>query len=97
MASCRTRAEQLAAGDAFAAATDDRGRYWTWGDAGYGQSGTGESLDHLSPARSPILAGPTAVTAGRTYALAAKTDGPVWSTGQNASGPWPGCPGPRHE
>lgn len=78
---------QISAGLLYAVALRSDGTVWTWGSNSNGQLGTGETADQVClPTQVAGLGGITAVTAGRTYVLALKSDGTVWSWGDNRAG-----------
>jgi alpha-tubulin suppressor-like RCC1 family protein len=75
----------VSAGTTMTAAIKTDGTLWTWGSGGYGQLGTGNSSDRSSPV--------TVVGGGRNWCLvcagqgavgAIKTDGTLWTWGDNS-------------
>lgn len=86
-----------AGGSVLALAAD--GTVWAWGDNYYGQLGLGSNIDVETPVQIPGLSGITsldiaperldaatgAMIAG-AYTIAAKSDGSVWTWGDNSVG-----------
>lgn len=77
----------VSAGTTMTAAIKTDGTLWTWGSGGYGQLGTGTTADRSSPVT--VAGGGTnwcAVSAGQGVAAAIKTDGTLWTWGNNNCG-----------
>ena len=94
-----TAAHTFAAGDKHTVAiTKDRKEILIWGNNAHGQLGNGSTKDELSPIRVPMsnLTGQTdlagkpltweAVSAGHGYTIALRSDGKLYSWGQNNRG-----------
>jgi alpha-tubulin suppressor-like RCC1 family protein/Leucine-rich repeat (LRR) protein len=63
------------------------GTLWSWGYNLLGQIGNGTtSLTQTIPAQVTSLTGVAAIAAGTTHSLAAKSDGTLWSWGENNFG-----------
>ena len=63
------------------------GTLWTWGDNNCGQLGSGSTASRSSP--GSIIGGGTtwcAIAAGYSHVAAIKTDGTLWSWGDNSAG-----------
>ena len=72
-------------GNVLAIKTD--GTLWSWGRNGNGQLGLGNITEYSSPKQVGALTNWSKVaTKGNTFSLATKTDGTLWSWGQNDSG-----------
>ena len=76
----------LSSGHAIATKTD--GTLWAWGNGGYGKLGTGSTTNYSSPVTT--AGGGTTwryVYVGSSHSLAIKTDGTLWTWGNNSLGP----------
>src|SRR3989344_5412319 len=64
------------------------GELWAWGDNSQGQQGQNNAVatDRSSPAQVGALTSWAVLSAGGTNAAAVKTDGTLWTWGNNASG-----------
>jgi alpha-tubulin suppressor-like RCC1 family protein len=63
------------------------GTLWAWGDAtNYGQLGLGNTTDYSSPKQVGALTAWLKVSAGGNHSMAIKTDGTLWSWGNNQYG-----------
>ncbi len=63
------------------------GTLWVWGSSNYGQAGTNDNTDKLTPVTT--FAGGTnwkQVSGGTYHTAAIKTDGTLWTWGRNAYG-----------
>jgi alpha-tubulin suppressor-like RCC1 family protein len=80
---------QVASGSAFTLATKTDGTLWAWGYNGNGQLGLGDA-GALTKRSSPVQVGALTtwyqVAAGSAFTLATKTDGTLWSWGNNSNG-----------
>ncbi len=79
----------IAGGDSHTIALKSDGTVWTWGDNGYGQLGNASTTNSTAPVQVSQLSGLTSVTAiagGDTQTIALKTDGTVWTWGDNGQG-----------
>ena len=77
----------IAAGDYHTLATKTDGTLWSWGYNIRGQLGTGNTTNRSSPVQIGLLTSWLTVSAsgyGQSYSI--KTDGTIWSWGNNASG-----------
>jgi alpha-tubulin suppressor-like RCC1 family protein len=75
------------AGNDHAAAVKTDGTLWTWGFNGQGRLGDGTTTSRSSPVT--VAGGGTnwcAASAGNTHTAAVKTDGTLWTWGNNGSG-----------
>ena len=84
-----TAATAIAAGGSHSLALKSDGTVWAWGDNYSGQLGNGNSGSlsaNPTPAQVANLTGATAVAAGGSHSLAAKSDGTVWAWGDNTYG-----------
>jgi alpha-tubulin suppressor-like RCC1 family protein len=78
---------QIAAGTYHVLALKSDGTVWAWGDNLYGQIGNGTNgADVLSPVQVSGLTDVIKIDAGRFYSVAVKSDGTMWSWGQNLYG-----------
>jgi|GEM_PF-2417527 len=86
----------IAAGSQHTAALKSDGTVWGWGYNGYGQLGDGSEVtpDEYSttgsksttPVQASGLTGVTAIAAGGDHTAVLKSDGTVWSWGENSQG-----------
>ena len=80
---------KIAAGAATMAAIKTDGTLWTWGRNGVGQLGLGDTTTRSSPVQVGILTNWSTISAvtyaGSSYQsfIAVKTDGTMWSWGEN--------------
>ncbi|WP_051277325.1 PKD domain-containing protein [Marmoricola sp. URHB0036] len=84
-----TDAVAIAAGRDMSYAIRANGQLWGWGRNDEGQLGDGTTTRRLAPVRvgtSINFTGVKAITGGRDHAVAVKTDGSVWSWGENDYG-----------
>ena len=78
---------QVSAGTSFTAAIKTDGSLWLWGNNAYGQLGDNTVLRKSSPVQT-ITRGNNwkQVSCGDTHTVAVKTNGTLWSWGDNSSG-----------
>jgi alpha-tubulin suppressor-like RCC1 family protein len=78
----------ISSGDGFGLALESDGTVFTWGDNGYGQLGNGTMLASNLPVQVSGLTGVKSIAASSNsfHALAVKTDGSLWSWGDNHYG-----------
>ena len=78
----------VSAGDAYSMALASDGTVYTWGSNGKGRLGNGSAEDYSTePTRAKTGdAEITAISAGRTYAMALSKDGTVYTWGDNQRG-----------
>lgn len=77
----------VAAGFNHSLALDASGHVWSMGENSGGQLGRGDpSVDYVTPEPIPGLADVVAIAAGLNHSLALKSDGTVWSFGENFNG-----------
>jgi len=82
----------IAAGDNFCAAVKSDGTVWTWGVNASGQLGDGTTTTQKFAVQVKLTPGGAALTGvldiacGSTHTIALKTDGTVWSWGNNGNG-----------
>ena len=85
-----TNWSEIAAGVNFSLATKTDGTLWSWGDNGQGRLGLGNTTDRSSPVQVGALTDWSQVAAGGStttgYSLSIKTDGTLWSWGDNGIG-----------
>lgn len=79
---------EISAHDTYSLALSSDGDLYAWGSNQYGQLGNGTYIDSNVPVRVQAPAGVifTAISAGRTMALALDSDGNAYSWGSNYSG-----------
>ncbi len=76
----------VGAGDAFCAAIKTDGTLWTWGDnSPNGQLGLGDVIDRSSPVQVGSLTDWSNIEPGRDFSAPVKTDGTLWSWGENSA------------
>ena len=82
-----TNWSQVSAGGNFTLAIKTDGSLWAWGFNPYGNLGlnTG-TFSYFSPKQVGSLTNWLSVSAGNGHSLAIKTDGTLWSWGQNVTG-----------
>jgi alpha-tubulin suppressor-like RCC1 family protein len=77
----------IAGGRDHSLAIESNGTVWAWGWNQYGQVGNGTKGNTiLSPVQVSGLTGVTMVSAGADHSMARKSDGTVWTWGQNNDG-----------
>jgi alpha-tubulin suppressor-like RCC1 family protein len=77
----------VSAGNYYALATKTDGTLWSWGYNGIGQLGQGNLTNRSSPTQIGALTNWSKVSAGTAgTVLAVKTDGTLWSWGNNTYG-----------
>ena len=81
----------IAAGDNFSVAVKTDGTVWAWGDNSSGQIGIGSTQTQKYAVQVTLsggggLTGVKRVECGATHVIAVKTDGSVWSWGNNTNG-----------
>jgi alpha-tubulin suppressor-like RCC1 family protein len=77
----------IAAGTYHVLALKSDGTVWAWGDNEYGQIGNGTTItDQATPVQVSGLSGVIKIATGRFFSLALKSDGTVWTWGQNLYG-----------
>jgi alpha-tubulin suppressor-like RCC1 family protein len=82
-----TNWKQVAGGNSHIAAIKTDGTLWTWGNNSFGQLGDNTLNSRLTPVTT--FAGGTnwkQVAGGRYYTAAIKTDGTLWTWGDNSNG-----------
>ncbi|WP_404425983.1 fibronectin type III domain-containing protein [Nibricoccus sp. IMCC34717] len=80
---------QIAAGNSISFAIKSDGTVWSWGMNNLGQLGLGDKVERKVPAQIPTTGGFTSIVsvkATSSFALALKSDGTVWSWGNNTNG-----------
>jgi len=82
-----TNWQQSSNGRYFTSAIKNDGTLWSWGDNSYGQLGDNTRTNRSSPVQT-IAAGSnwSQVAVGLNHTLATKTDGTLWTWGNNAYG-----------
>jgi alpha-tubulin suppressor-like RCC1 family protein len=81
-----TNVVAIAAGENHSLALEDDGTVWAWGYNADGQIGDGTTTQRTSPVEVfevSDLTDVVAIGAGRTHSLAVKSDGTVWSWGDD--------------
>lgn len=83
-----TNWQSAAAADGdFTLATKRDGTLWAWGNNGHGQLGLGDIILRSSPVQVGILTNWSGTVAGGTrHSVALKTNGTLWSWGDNSGG-----------
>lgn len=77
----------IKAGTYHVLALKNDGTVWAWGDNEYGQIGIGTTVtDQTTPVQVSGLSGVIKIASGRFFSLALKSDGTVWTWGQNLYG-----------
>jgi alpha-tubulin suppressor-like RCC1 family protein len=77
----------VASGNVSSIATKTDGTLWAWGNNGNGQLGTSNTTAYSSPKQVGALTTWNYINTGwETSAMAIKTDGTLWSWGQNSIG-----------
>ena len=77
----------LSAGSAHVLALREDGTVWAWGSNVHGQLGVETSVQSRhTPAPVPGLTDVVAISAGREFSLALRSDGTVWAWGYNKTG-----------
>ncbi|WP_344925986.1 S8 family serine peptidase [Streptosporangium carneum] len=87
--SSQTGPQTVAAGDdhsLLVAGGTSLGQVWAWGDNSQGQLGNGSTTPKKVPVQVTGLTNVTAVSAGKGYSVALKSDGTVWAWGDNSQG-----------
>jgi len=82
-----TNWKQVSGGYSHTAAIKTDGTLWTWGENSYGQLGTNDGNQYITPVTT--FAGGTnwkQVACGREHTSAIKTDGTLWTWGFNSAG-----------
>jgi len=78
----------ISAGYRFTVATKTDGTLWSWGENTYGQ--LGQNTDYLSSRSSPVQVGALTtwsnIACGQYFTVATKTDGTLWTWGDNSQG-----------
>jgi hypothetical protein len=62
------------------------GNLWAWGWNFFGQLGTGDTTDRLTPTQIGTATNWATVTAGSLHTIAVRTDGTLWAWGWNGLG-----------
>ncbi len=78
----------VSAGGSHVVALKSDGTVWTWGENDFGQLGyvTSTPLSGMTPSQVGGLTGVVAVAAGARQSAALKSDGTVWTWGDNGNG-----------
>jgi alpha-tubulin suppressor-like RCC1 family protein len=77
----------IAGGRDHSLAIEANGTVWSWGWNQYGQVGDGtKGANRLTPVQVKNLTGVTMVSAGADHSMALRSDGTVWTWGQNTDG-----------
>jgi len=79
---------QIGAGNSFCASIKTNGTLWSWGAGSYGQLGQNISyaINRSSPVQIGALTDWARVSAGPNFCAAIKSDGTLWTWGNNSSG-----------
>jgi|688.fasta_scaffold70057_2 alpha-tubulin suppressor-like RCC1 family protein len=76
----------VSASDSYNMAVKTDGTMWAWGrNDSYGQLGLGNQTNRSSPTQIGALTNWLTVSAGYNHNMAVKTDGTMWSWGQNSA------------
>ena len=80
--------KEISVGQLHCIAIKTNGTLWTWGENGNGQLGLADNLfsDKSSPTQVGTATNWDKISAGRNFNLALKSDGTLWSWGQNDFG-----------
>ena len=82
-----TDVRAVAGGGTHTLALKNDGTVWAWGENSQGQLGSGEGFGTFATPRRVVgLTNVVAVSAGNRHSLALKSDGTVWSWGNNVHG-----------
>ena len=82
-----TNWKQVGCGGFHTACVKTDGTLWTWGDASTGQLGLGDGFtDMSSPVQVGTLTNWKQVAGGESHTACIKTDGTLWTWGENSSG-----------
>ncbi|MCC6937719.1 MAG: T9SS type A sorting domain-containing protein [Flavobacteriales bacterium] len=77
----------ISAGSQHSLALKSDGTVWSWGDDEFGQLGDDvASVDHATPVQVATLTDISEIAAGGLHCLALKSDGTVWSWGDDSVG-----------
>ncbi|WP_080835882.1 OmpL47-type beta-barrel domain-containing protein [Cohnella massiliensis] len=78
---------KISASYAHSLALSEDGMVWAWGDNTYGEVGDGTAVQQRTkPVRAAHATGMTDIVAAEFYSFAIKSDGSIWSWGNNAYG-----------
>ena len=82
---------EVACGNYFNMALKSDGSVWAWGQNTAGELGNGTTTDDQTPAKVEVssgvyLSGITAISSSGFYGMALKSDGTVWTWGNNDNG-----------
>jgi alpha-tubulin suppressor-like RCC1 family protein len=77
---------RISAGPDFTLALASNGMLYAWGGNTYGQLGTGDLSDALTPIQVPGMSAVKALAAGGYHSAVLRTDGSVWNWGNNNFG-----------
>ncbi len=82
-----TNWKSIAGGDDHTIALKTDGTLWSWGRNSYGQLGVNNTTDRSTPVTT-LLGGTNwkSIAGGNNYTIALKTDGTLWTWGDNSSG-----------
>jgi alpha-tubulin suppressor-like RCC1 family protein len=79
--------KSIASYDSFSLALRSDGTVWSWGDNGFGETGTGLKNDYVStPTQLISLNNILSIATGKNHAIALQKDGSVWCWGYNYYG-----------
>lgn len=76
----------VAMGDTDTVALKSDGSLWAWGYNGYGELGTGDTVDRTAPTQIGADNNWSSVATGDFHTIARKTDGSLWAWGYNGFG-----------